>query len=198
MHNQVIPVHPLGLNGFRAWRQDFDAERLTVCDCDWAPSLERHYPVTLTVAKSSGTWECPSLSAHSSAALWPLAGTAGRIRSASFDTYDDAEVWCLEQLTARVPRNSTEQLPDHVQGYATEWAAAQPVGRGTRDRVGVSLNRHLFPSLGAERIAGLRPTRLQAVITGAERPTRPEHGQADLSAPQPGAQRRSRRRHPSR
>ncbi len=47
VHNHVIPQPVIGVNGFRAWTQDLDAEHLEVCGCDWAPLLERHYRVRL-------------------------------------------------------------------------------------------------------------------------------------------------------
>jgi hypothetical protein len=42
VHNQIVPVHPLGLHGFRAWvvKPSKDYE---VCLCGWAPKLPEHY-----------------------------------------------------------------------------------------------------------------------------------------------------------
>ena len=49
VHNHVRPVGfpdvRSGQNGFRFWCQDVDLERLELCECDWAPGLERHYRV---------------------------------------------------------------------------------------------------------------------------------------------------------
>ena len=50
--------------------------------------------------------------------------------------------------------------------YAMEWSASQPWAPGTRDRISNSLRRHLFPVVGEVPITRLRPTQLQAVITG--------------------------------
>ena len=44
VHNRVRPVSPIGLNGFRIWTQLLtDEPRLVVCNCGWAPHLEKHY-----------------------------------------------------------------------------------------------------------------------------------------------------------
>ena len=46
VHNHVIPVHPIGLNGFRVWIQERrKSPKLERCDCGWAPSLAVHYRV---------------------------------------------------------------------------------------------------------------------------------------------------------
>jgi hypothetical protein len=49
-HNRVMPVHPLGLNGFRAWIQKPDS-RLIKCDCGWARQLGEHYMYPLRRAE---------------------------------------------------------------------------------------------------------------------------------------------------
>ena len=44
VHNRVKPVSPIGRNGFRIWLQPpSDEPRLIVCNCGWAPHLEKHY-----------------------------------------------------------------------------------------------------------------------------------------------------------
>lgn len=44
-HNHVRPVHPLGLNGFRAWTDDA-SDRYEPCDCEWAAGrLAQHHRV---------------------------------------------------------------------------------------------------------------------------------------------------------
>jgi integrase len=50
--------------------------------------------------------------------------------------------------------------------YALEWSASQPWAPGTRDRMETTLHRHLFPVIGDVPIARLRPTQLQAVVSG--------------------------------
>ena len=42
VHNHVVPVHPVGLNGFRVWLAEL-APEYVVCKCDWAPHLPVHY-----------------------------------------------------------------------------------------------------------------------------------------------------------
>lgn len=50
VHNQVTrgitPRRRPGVNGFRIWLDDADAERREPCDCGWAPELGRHYRVS--------------------------------------------------------------------------------------------------------------------------------------------------------
>jgi hypothetical protein len=49
VHNHVRPAGfpnvPVRTMGFRVWRQDLEPDRLEICDCGWAPELERHYRV---------------------------------------------------------------------------------------------------------------------------------------------------------
>lgn len=45
VHNQVRPQPTLGAQGFRAWLDEHDDERLEVCGCGWAPELPEHYRV---------------------------------------------------------------------------------------------------------------------------------------------------------
>jgi integrase len=86
---------------------------------------------------------------------------------ATFDTYDDAEAWCLDQLGARLrgvaPVRGSSRIT--FRQYAEEWCRAQPWSIGTRERVTTSLNRHLYPAIGDVPIVRLRPTQLQAVVT---------------------------------
>jgi integrase len=86
---------------------------------------------------------------------------------ATFDTYDDAEAWCLEQLSTRgrgmAPPRGTARVT--FQEFGEEWAAAQPWAPRTRDRVRTNLHRHLYPRIGKVPIVRLRPTQLQALIT---------------------------------
>jgi hypothetical protein len=46
VHNSVIPARRLGLNGFRAWLQHPDDEKLAPCSCHWAPELGQHNRVS--------------------------------------------------------------------------------------------------------------------------------------------------------
>jgi hypothetical protein len=43
VHNNVQPAGRQGTGGFRYWLQPADDERLTVCDCGWAPESGEHY-----------------------------------------------------------------------------------------------------------------------------------------------------------
>lgn len=36
VHNHIVPAMPIGMNGFRAWTQVLDNDRLVVCTCDFA------------------------------------------------------------------------------------------------------------------------------------------------------------------
>ena len=87
---------------------------------------------------------------------------------ATFDSYDDAEAWCLEQLTARgrgvvAPKGASRIT---FEEYGNEWTAAQPWSSGTRARIATNLNRHLYPTIGGIPLVKLRPTQLQGVLTG--------------------------------
>ena len=45
VHNRVQPVHPIGLNGFRAWLAK-PAKEYVPCNCGWAPQVPGgHYRV---------------------------------------------------------------------------------------------------------------------------------------------------------
>ncbi len=51
VHNHVRPIGfgprtPCGLDGFRAWTQVPEPDRLERCDCGWAPECPVHYRVT--------------------------------------------------------------------------------------------------------------------------------------------------------
>jgi hypothetical protein len=50
VHNRVrpegFPNVYAGQRGFRFWMQDLEPDHLEVCDCSWAPQLERHYRVS--------------------------------------------------------------------------------------------------------------------------------------------------------
>lgn len=86
---------------------------------------------------------------------------------ATFDTYEEAEAWCLEQLNHRVRGTASTPGTSRItfRDYAEEWCRAQPWSTGTRDRINTNLNRHLYPAIGPTPIVRLRPTQLQAVIT---------------------------------
>jgi hypothetical protein len=46
VHNRVQPASPIGMNGFRIWRQSLaDKPKLTICKCGWAPQAGVHYRV---------------------------------------------------------------------------------------------------------------------------------------------------------
>lgn len=47
VHNHVKPARPLGTNGFRAWLELPNPQKLEPCPCSWAPKLEQHYRVKL-------------------------------------------------------------------------------------------------------------------------------------------------------
>ena len=46
VHNDVQPTRRLSSRGFRAWLTG-PSDRLSVCECDWAPELGEHYRVNL-------------------------------------------------------------------------------------------------------------------------------------------------------
>jgi integrase len=86
---------------------------------------------------------------------------------ATFEHYDDAESWCLDQLRDRTrgqapPRGSSKVT---FRQYGEEWRQAQPWSAGTKERVATSLNRHLYPAIGDDPIIRIRPTKIQAVVT---------------------------------
>ena len=87
---------------------------------------------------------------------------------ATFDSYDEAEGWCLEQLVARSRGTAAPPGTSRLtfRAYAEEWRAAQPWSPGTRERVHTNLHKHLYPRIGDVAITRLRPTQLQALVTG--------------------------------
>jgi hypothetical protein len=44
VHNHVRPTLRLGFAGFRAWFDD-PGQEYEICDCGWAPKLNKHYRV---------------------------------------------------------------------------------------------------------------------------------------------------------
>ena len=94
---------------------------------------------------------------------------------ATFDSYDEAEAWCLEQLVARGRGTASPPGTSRLtfRAYADEWDAAQPWSPGTRERVHTNLRRHLYPRIGHLPITRLRPTQLQAVVTSLAERWRP-------------------------
>src|ERR1700746_1448586 len=50
VHNNARPARVLGERGFRAWLQDYDAEHLEACDCQWGPP---HFRVVVRNQKGS-------------------------------------------------------------------------------------------------------------------------------------------------
>ncbi len=52
VHNRAIPADPIGLFGFRAWREKINLYEREVCPCAWAPQLATHYKV-----RGMGHWE---------------------------------------------------------------------------------------------------------------------------------------------
>ena len=86
---------------------------------------------------------------------------------ATFDSYDEAEAWCLEQLVARSRGTAAPPGTSRLtfQAYADEWEAAQTWSPGTRERVRTNLRKHLYPRIGHLPITRLRPTQLQAVVS---------------------------------
>jgi hypothetical protein len=53
-HNQVVvgitPNRRPGVQGFRAWWVDQDADNLVVCQCGWAPKLGTHFRLSPPVS----------------------------------------------------------------------------------------------------------------------------------------------------
>jgi integrase len=89
---------------------------------------------------------------------------------ATFDTYEDAEAWCLEKLTARsrgvAPPRGTAKIT--VRDYGEEWEPAQPWAPATRQRHEASFKRWIYPAFGDIAIVRLRPTQMQGFITSLD------------------------------
>jgi hypothetical protein len=50
--------------------------------------------------------------------------------------------------------------------YAEQWRAAAPHGPAMRDKVARALERHVYPAMGEWPISAIRPSALQAWVTG--------------------------------
>ena len=93
---------------------------------------------------------------------------AGREHARHFDRKVDAQRWIDEVTTSIV----TGQYVDPRAGkatlrtYAEDWRAAQPHGPSTRDRIERELRLHVYPVLGDVAIAKIRPSSVQALVSG--------------------------------
>jgi integrase len=96
--------------------------------------------------------------------------TAGKEHARHFDRKVDAQRW-LDQVTAAVVRGDyVDPRAGKVTlaSYATAWEAVQVSSDGTRRIVDNALRLHLLPQLGAQPIASVRPTMIQAFVKALE------------------------------
>lgn len=80
----------------------------------------------------------------------------------------DAQRWLDEQTAAIVTGQFVDPRAGRVtfRVFAEQWRAAAPHGPGMRDKVRRTLERHVYPVLGDQPMSTIRPSAVQAWVTG--------------------------------
>ena len=92
----------------------------------------------------------------------------GKEHSRHFDRKVDGQRWLDEITTAVISGAYVDPKAGKIlfRSYATQWAERQPWRPKTKDRVEASLRVHILPALGARPIADVKPSEVQALVTG--------------------------------
>jgi integrase len=91
----------------------------------------------------------------------------GRERGQRFDRKTDAQRWLDEQTAALVTGQYCNPQAGRItlRKYGEQWQATAPHGPTTRDLVGRSLRRHIYPVLGDLPMSAIRLTQVQSLVT---------------------------------
>lgn len=93
---------------------------------------------------------------------------AGREHARHFPRKTDAQRWLDEVTTSIVTGQYVDPRAGRVtlRAYAEDWRQAQPHGINTRRRIEKDLRLHVYPAIGDRPIGKIRPSTLQALVSG--------------------------------
>ncbi|BBG01626.1 MULTISPECIES: tyrosine-type recombinase/integrase [Pseudonocardia] len=92
----------------------------------------------------------------------------GHEHARHFDRKIDAQRWLDEVTTSIITGNYVDPRAGKttLRTYTEDWRTAQPHSPLTRARIERELRLHIYPAIGDTPIARLRPTTIQALISG--------------------------------
>lgn len=93
---------------------------------------------------------------------------AGREHARHFARKIDAQNWLDQVAAARVTGQYVDPRAGRItfRRYSEQWLAVQPWRPATRARVTSELARHILPALGDWPLAAIRPSAVQALVSG--------------------------------
>lgn len=93
---------------------------------------------------------------------------ADREHARRFDRKVDAQRWLDEVTAALVTGQYVDPRAGRVtfRRYAEDWRAAAPHGPAMREKVARDLARHVYPTFGDLPVSAIRPSAVQAWVTG--------------------------------